>query len=86
MDTTVAEKISVLALYDQQKNSFFPKKLKWKNRVYEIKKISFYHQIREGRDLFHVFSVTTGTLDFLLNFNAQNLQWVLEKVSDGNAF
>ena len=85
METTVSDKISVVAIYDQKKNVFFPKKIKWQERVYEIKQIAFHHQVREGTDLFHIFSATTGTVDFLLKFNAQSLIWMLEKISDGNA-
>ncbi|MBI3980794.1 hypothetical protein HY345_02240 [Candidatus Microgenomates bacterium] len=85
METIVSDKISVVAIYDQKKNTFSPRKIKWQERVYEIKKIAFHHQVREGTDLFHIFSATTETVDFLLKFNAQNLIWTLEKISDGNA-
>ena len=61
-----------------------PKWVKWKSRVYQIKKIGLHHTYREGRILYHVFSVTTETLFLRLVFNTDNLRWRLEAVEDTN--
>ena len=62
-----------------------PKWVKWKNRVYKIKKIGLHHTYREGRILYHVFSVVTDTLFLRLVLNTDNLCWRLEEVDDAIA-
>lgn len=59
-----------------------PKWVKWKNRVYKIKKIGLHHTYREGRTLYHVFSVITDTLFLRLRLNTENLSWKLEEIDD----
>ena len=63
-----------------------PKWVKWKSRVYKIEKIGMHHSYREGRTLYHVFSVITDTLFLRLKLNTENLSWVLEEISDGLPF
>lgn len=60
-----------------------PKWVKWKNRVYKIDKVGLHHTYKEGKILFHVFSVVSGSLFMKLVFNTENLLWKLEEVSDG---
>ena len=60
-----------------------PKWVKWKNRVYKIDKVGLHHTYKEGKILFHVFSVISGALFMKLIFNTENLLWKLEEVSDG---
>lgn len=59
-----------------------PKWVKWKNRVYKIEKIGLHHTFREGKTLYHIFSVTSGSLFLRLRFNTENLSWVLEELDD----
>lgn len=59
-----------------------PKWVRWKNRVYQIKKIGLHHTYRQGRTLYHVFSVVTDTLFLRLVLNTDNLLWKLEAVDD----
>ncbi len=59
-----------------------PKWVKWKNRVYKIDKIGLHHTFREGKILYHVFSVTAKSLFLRLKLNTENLSWRLEEVDD----
>ncbi len=83
MNETIDEKVSVLTLYDQQKGEAVPVKIKWKTKTYSINQIGMHYTKREGRDLHHIFCVTSGGLAFKLNLSTENLHWVLEEISDG---
>lgn len=85
MNQIIDEKISVLSLYDQQKGEAVPVKIKWKTRTYCINQIGMHYTLREGRDLHHIFCVTSGSLSLKLNLSTENLHWVLEEISDGLA-
>ena len=58
-------------------------KLKWRGKEYVIKELAYHHKVWEGRTRMHKFAVSTGNLDFRLNYDTENLFWVLEEVSDG---
>jgi len=60
-----------------------PKWVKWKNRIYKIDKIGLHYTFREGRVLYHIFSVSTKTLAMKLRFDTETLSWKLEEISDG---
>ena len=60
-----------------------PKWVKWKNRIYKIEKIGLHYTFREGRVLYHMFSVSTKTLCMKLRLDTETLNWKLEEVSDG---
>jgi len=81
----VNEKVSVLSLYNHEKNHFIPYKMRWRLRDYFIKRLAYYHKIREGRNIFHIFHVTDGNLDFKIRLDAENLNWILEEISDGSS-
>ena len=85
MQEIINEKISVITIFRHRstQNEVLPWKIKWQGRIYHIQKIGFHHLIREGRKLFHIFSVTDGNLDFRLRFDTENLHWILEEVFDG---
>jgi len=51
--------------------------------VYTVTKIGFHHKIWDGRNRIHIFSVTTGAMDFRLSYDTETLDWTLEEVSDG---
>ncbi len=80
----INEKVSVLSKYDRETGSVFPAKIKWQGRVYNIKSVSYYHRIREGRTIFHIFHVTDSVLDFKLKLDSETLHWFLMEVTDGN--
>ena len=51
--------------------------------TYPIVKVGLHHTFRQGRTLYHVFSVTSKTLLFRLVLNTETLNWRLEEISDG---
>ncbi len=76
------EKVSVLSVYNHQKGGFAPRKIRWKDRIYQITQVGYHHKVRLGRTMLHVFSVCNDAMAFKLHFNADTLEWVLEEVSD----
>jgi hypothetical protein len=76
----MAEKISEKVLVGFNE---CPKWVKWKNMVYKIEKVGLHHTYRQGRVLYHVFSVTTKTLFMRLIFDTEELSWILEEVESG---
>jgi len=81
----VFEKVSVISSYNHEKNSFVLYKMSWRQREYFIRRMAYHHKVREGRNLFHIFHVTDDNLDFRIRFDTENLNWILEEVSDGSA-
>ncbi len=75
MAQTISEKVLVGM-------SSSPKWVKRSNRIYEIDKVGFHHTYREGKTLFHVFSVTSNSVFMKLIFNTENLSWILEEMSE----
>jgi len=75
--------VSVSLCFDDRKNQVFPKWIVWNNRLYPIAKVGLHHTFRQGRTLYHVFSVVSKTLFFRLSLNTDNLHWRLEEVADG---
>ena len=81
----IHEKISVITVHDQQKHTVMPAKLKWQGRVYNINKIGFHQKVWDGRNRKHIFFVSTGTMDFKLSYDTEDLIWTLEEVTDGTS-
>ncbi len=79
----IDEPVSVSLSFDSKTNKVRPKAVVWKGRLYTISKIGLHHAYRQGKNLYHVFSVSTPTLFFRLTLDAQNLHWRLEEISDG---
>lgn len=77
--------VSVTLAFDAGKSRVFPKVLMWNGRVYRVTKIGLHHTFRNGRTLYHVFSVETPELFFRLVLDTDNLHWRLEEISDGEA-
>jgi len=83
MTETVNEPVSVSFSFYSDKMSVEPRALIWKGRLYGIKKVGLHHTFRQGRTLFHVFSVASKAMFFRLILNTDNLHWRLEQISDG---
>jgi len=79
----ISAPITVSLTFDSVKRRVVPKSLVWNGRLYGITKVGLHHTYREGKTLFHVFSVVTPTLFFRLVLNTENLHWRLEGISDG---
>ena len=75
--------VSVTLVFDHTQCKVVPKQLVWNKRLYPVVKVGLHHSYREGRTLFHVFSVASKTLFFRLVLNTDNLHWRLEEISDG---
>lgn len=79
----ISAPVSVSLFYDSRKQKVLPKWVVWDGRLYPIVKIGLHHTYRQGRTLFHVFSVASKNLFFRLILNTENLHWILEEISDG---
>ena len=75
--------ISVTVSYDSKRRKVTPKIVVWNGRSYSIVKVGLHHTFRQGRILYHVFSVASKTLFFRLVLNTETLHWRLEEISDG---
>ena len=75
--------VSVGLSFDSKTRRVTPKWLVWNGRLYPIIKIGLHHTFRQGRTLYHVFSVASKNLFFRLTLNTENLHWRLEEISDG---
>ncbi len=61
----------------------FPKWVKWKNKIYKVEKLGLHHTYREGKTLYHVFSVSTKTLFMRLILDTDTLNWKLTDIENG---
>jgi len=85
MHEKINEKISVITKYDRMKGTVMPIKLRWQGRDYIIEKLAYYHRIREGRNIHHIFYVSDGNMDFKLRLDSETLHWTLEETTDGTS-
>ena len=87
MREKINEEVSVVMYYSAKKRLALPHMLLWQSREYVVGKIGYHHKVYEGKVAHHIFEVVDKeeTLWFRLNFNTDNLHWVLEAVSDGLA-
>jgi len=83
MHEKIAEKISVITLFDRENSQVMPVKIRWQGRYYYPQKLGLHHTVREGRVLHHIFSVADQTTCFKLDLNTETLHWTLDEISDG---
>ena len=83
-NTLVNELVSVLFTFNAETKAIKPQKLKWRGRVYPITKIGYYHKVRIGRNLLHIFSVCNDSLAFKLCLDSDNLHWTLQEVYENS--
>jgi hypothetical protein len=81
MTTKLNEPVSVSLAYDDKKKKAYPKWVVWNNRLYPIIKVGLHHTFREGRTLYHVFSVISNTLFFRLILDTETLHWKVQEVA-----
>lgn len=77
----ISDPVSVTLTYSHQTKKSIPRAVVWKGRLHAIARVGLHHTYREGRVLFHVFSVATNTLFLRLVLNTENLQWKLEEIA-----
>ena len=75
--------VSVSLVFNSKKGKVAPRWVVWNGRRYPIVKIGLHHTYREGKTLYHVFSVTSKSLFFRLVFDTETLGWRLKEISDG---
>lgn len=75
--------VSVVSVFDHKSRTAVPKKILYEGREHAIKKIGFHHTFRDGRTLYHVFSVASDSTFFRIVMNTETLAWRLEEVDDG---
>lgn len=75
--------ISVEFISDSKIRRLLPRSISWDGRTYQVTKVGLHHTYRQGRTLFHVFSVLAQTIYFRLCLNTDTLFWQLEEISDG---
>ncbi len=61
----------------------YPRWIKWKDKVYRVEKVGLHHTYREGKTLYHVFSVATKTLFMRLILDTDTLDWRLTDIENG---
>lgn len=83
MNHKICTPVSVSLSYDSSKQKSFPRWVIWNGKMYPVTKIGLHHTYREGRTLFHVFSVAANTLFLRLVLDTETLHWQLEEISDG---
>lgn len=59
-----------------------PRKVIFDGNEQIIEKIGLHHTYRDGRTLYHVFSVSGKNLYFRLVLNTDNLFWMVEEIAD----
>lgn len=77
--------VTVYLIFNAESRSVEPRALVWNGRTYKVSKVGLHHKYKQGRILFHVFSVASKDMFFRLIFNTENLQWRLKQISDGMA-
>jgi hypothetical protein len=79
----ISAPVSVQLIYDHRRHTVSPRQIFWDGRIIRIAKVGMHHTIREGRTLFHIFSVISDNLFFRLKLDTENLFWTLEEIADG---
>jgi len=75
--------VSVNLVFNHKKRKVFPSEIVWEGKAYPVVKVGFHHSFRQGRTLYHVFSVAAKSMFFRLVLDTETLFWSLEEVSDG---
>jgi len=87
MREKINEEVSVVMFYSAAKRTAQPYSISWQNKEYMVGKIGYYHTIKDGATLHHIYELIDKqeTLWFRLNLNTSNLHWTLEAIHDGLA-
>jgi hypothetical protein len=78
----INEQVDCIVIY-RKRIGAQPYKIRWNGKDYIIKKIGYHHRQKQGKVMFHIFSVASDNLDFRLRHDPESLTWTLEEVSDG---
>lgn len=75
--------VSVVSSFNHHLHLSRPQKIIWHGKEFFVTQNGLHHTFRQGRTLFHVFSVIASGLFLRLTLDTDNLSWCLEEVSDG---
>lgn len=78
MYQTISESIDVVGVYT--KNTFTPKKFRWKSKEYWINQITLKSDTKDGGIKKRLYSVLVGQDLYRLSFNRENESWTLEEI------
>lgn len=79
---SVNEKVTIISLFDVDKGSVMPVKMKWRGKIYRIHKLDYHNKFWDGRTRMHVYSVANDTMYFKLRLDTETLHWTLEEIYD----
>ena len=84
MRETINEEVSVVLYYSAIQREVLPCLIRWQNKDYAVGKLGYYHKVKTGDTLHHIFELVDKkqTLWFRLNLDTSNLHWTLEAVHD----
>ena len=77
--------ISVVAYYFKNAGrclKCFPKRIEYDGKTIDFNNIGLRHPTKKGRRMIHVFDMTDGQADYRLEFDAEQLSWVLVSIAD----
>jgi len=85
MRETINEEVSVVLYYSAKKRQALPWRISWRNKDYAVGKLGYYHKVKVGDTLHHIFEFVDrdNTLWFRLNLDTSNLHCTLEAIHDG---
>jgi len=81
----ISAPVSVQLVYNHRHRTVIPHQIFWDGQTIRISKVGLHHTVREGRTLFHIFSVASDDLFFRLKLDTSTLFWTLEEIADGLA-
>lgn len=74
----INETVAVLTRFSG--GSLDPLRFRWRNRVFDIERVTGKWEEREGQNKLHFFSVITGEDDYYeLIYNTRTMSWTLSK-------
>lgn len=76
----INETVSVNFLTNHLKQTALPTSFYWHGRKYYPHQLGLHYTTREGRTLFHIFTVTDGINCFKLELNTETLKWKLLEI------
>ncbi len=76
----IHEPVSVLSLFDAEKRLFQPLRFRWHGRVYKVQEVAMHIQPEIKGRLHHVYALSCGGLECILDLDTITLQWTLEKI------
>lgn len=85
MTQKISEPVSVKMIFDHLLGKAKPEQILWHNKIYPVTQVGLRHVVRDGRKLYHIFSLVSNAIFLRLSLDTEKLSWTLEEVSDGVA-